>query len=222
RSGRARRLPDPRWRRRARPRARRARAAARPPTAPARAARRARWSPRPRGTRLARARASGPRPPGGRAGGACGRASRRAPPRRPRAAWAPHTCARRRAAARPGRPARARRAASRPAPRRGRRESSRRGASAADAPRIPPTGWGGFFHLAPCQAGPAGAMSRPMEVAPRQDQFDAMIQGLRDSADLLERLGRDVAVRRILVDVLGDLLNASMATVRFVASALLD
>ena len=48
-----------------------------------------------------------------------------------------------------------------------------------------------------------------------------MIQGLRDSADLLERLGRDVAVRRILVNVLGDLLDASMATVRFVASALL-
>src|SRR6266404_4969416 len=61
-----------------------------------------------------------------------------------------------------------------------------------------------------------------MDVVVRQDQFDAMIQGLRDSADLLERLGRDVAVRRILVDVLGDLLNASMATVRFVASALLD
>ena len=61
-----------------------------------------------------------------------------------------------------------------------------------------------------------------MEVAPRQDQFDAMIQGLRDSADLLERLGRDVPVRRILVEVLGDLLNASMATVRFVSSALLD
>ena len=58
------------------------------------------------------------------------------------------------------------------------------------------------------------------QVAPT-DQFDAMIQGLRDSADLLERLGRDLAVRRILVDVLGDLLNGSMATVRFVASALL-
>jgi hypothetical protein len=55
-----------------------------------------------------------------------------------------------------------------------------------------------------------------------QDQFDAMIQGLRDSADLLERLGRDLAVRRILVDVLGDMLNGAMATVRFVASALLD
>jgi len=53
------------------------------------------------------------------------------------------------------------------------------------------------------------------------DQFDAMVQGLRDSADLLERLGRDVAVRSILVDVLADLLNGSMATVRFVASALL-
>ena len=49
-----------------------------------------------------------------------------------------------------------------------------------------------------------------------------MIQGLRDSADLLERLGRDLAIRHILVDVLGDLLNASMATVRFVASALLE
>src|SRR5205085_5995708 len=60
-----------------------------------------------------------------------------------------------------------------------------------------------------------------MDVVVRQDQFDAMIQGLRDSADLLERLGRDLAVRRILVDVLADLLNASMATVRFVASALL-
>jgi hypothetical protein len=58
------------------------------------------------------------------------------------------------------------------------------------------------------------------QVAPT-DQFDAMIQGLRDSADLLERLGRDLAVRRILVDVLGDMLNGSMATVRFVASALL-
>jgi hypothetical protein len=56
----------------------------------------------------------------------------------------------------------------------------------------------------------------------RQDQFDSMIQSLRDSADLLERLGRDVAVRRILVDVLGDMMNASMATVRFVASALLE
>src|SRR5204862_206462 len=74
RSGRARRLPGPRWRRRAHPPARRARAAARPPTAPARAARRARWSPRPRGTRPARARASGPRPPGSRAGRASWRA----------------------------------------------------------------------------------------------------------------------------------------------------
>ena len=59
------------------------------------------------------------------------------------------------------------------------------------------------------------------QVAPTTDQFDAMIQGLRDSADLLERLGRDIAVRRILVDVLSDMLNGSMATVRFVASALL-
>jgi len=55
----------------------------------------------------------------------------------------------------------------------------------------------------------------------RQDQFDAMVQGLRDSADLLERLGRDLAVRRILTNVLGDLLDGTMATVRFVASALL-
>jgi hypothetical protein len=31
-----------------------------------------------------------------------------------------------------------------------------------------------------------------------------------------------MAMRRILVDLLGDLLNASMATVRFVASAILD
>ena len=65
-------------------------------------------------------------------------------------------------------------------------------------------------------------MSAPMDVVASQDQFDSMIQGLRDSADLLERLGRDVAVRRILVDVLGDMMNASMATVRFVASALLE
>jgi hypothetical protein len=64
-------------------------------------------------------------------------------------------------------------------------------------------------------------MCARMDLA-RQDQFDSMIQGLRDSADLLERLGRDLAVRRILVDVLGDLLNGSMATVRFVASALLE
>lgn len=64
-------------------------------------------------------------------------------------------------------------------------------------------------------------MSARMDLA-RQDQFDAMIQGLRDSADLLERLGRDVAVRRILVDVLGDMLDGVMATVRFVASALLE
>ena len=60
-----------------------------------------------------------------------------------------------------------------------------------------------------------------MDQLAHQDQFDAMIQGLRDSADLLERLGRDLAVRRILLDVLGDLLNGSMATVRFVAGALL-
>jgi hypothetical protein len=65
-------------------------------------------------------------------------------------------------------------------------------------------------------------MSARMDVVASQDQFDSMIQGLRDSADLLERLGRDVAVRRILVDVLGDMMNASMATVRFVASALLE
>jgi len=65
-------------------------------------------------------------------------------------------------------------------------------------------------------------MSRTMNEVASQDQFDAMIQGLRDSADLLERLGRDVAVRGILLDVLADLLNGSMATVRFVASALLD
>jgi len=44
-------------------------------------------------------------------------------------------------------------------------------------------------------------MSRTMNEVASQDQFDAMIQGLRDSADLL---------------------NGSMATVRFVASALLD
>ena len=61
-----------------------------------------------------------------------------------------------------------------------------------------------------------------MDVVAQQDQFDSLIQGLRDSADLLERLGHDVAVRRILVEVLGDCLNASMATVRFVASALLE
>lgn len=61
-----------------------------------------------------------------------------------------------------------------------------------------------------------------MDELARQDQFDAMVQSLRDSADLLERLGRDVAVRRILVDVLGDMLDGSMATVRFVASALLE
>jgi hypothetical protein len=65
-------------------------------------------------------------------------------------------------------------------------------------------------------------MSAAMDALGHQDQFDAMIQGLRDSADLLERLGRDLAIRRILVDVLGDLLNATMGTVRFVASALLD
>lgn len=61
-----------------------------------------------------------------------------------------------------------------------------------------------------------------MDQVDRQtDQFDAMVQGLRDSADLLERLGRDASLRRILVNVLGDLLDGSMATVRFVASALL-
>ena len=60
-----------------------------------------------------------------------------------------------------------------------------------------------------------------MDRLERQDQFDAMVQGLRDSADLLERLGRDLTLRRILVNVLGDLLDGSMATVRFVASALL-
>jgi len=64
-------------------------------------------------------------------------------------------------------------------------------------------------------------MSARMDLA-RQDQFDAMIQGLRDSADLLERLGRDMALRRILVDVLGDMVDGAMATVRFVASALLE
>jgi hypothetical protein len=64
-------------------------------------------------------------------------------------------------------------------------------------------------------------MSARMDLA-RQDQFDAMIQGLRDSADLLERLGSDMAVRRILVDVLGDMVDGAMATVRFVASALLE
>jgi hypothetical protein len=60
------------------------------------------------------------------------------------------------------------------------------------------------------------------EFARPQDQFDAMIQGLRDGADLLERLGRDLAVRSILVNVLSDLVDGTMATVRFVASALLD
>jgi hypothetical protein len=64
-------------------------------------------------------------------------------------------------------------------------------------------------------------MSAIVDRLERQDQFDAMVQGLRDSADLLERLGRDVAVRRILTNVLGDLLDGTMATVRFVASALL-
>jgi len=59
------------------------------------------------------------------------------------------------------------------------------------------------------------------QVDRQTDQFDAMVQGLRDSADLLERLGRDASLRRILVNVLGDLLDGSMATVRFVASALL-
>jgi hypothetical protein len=64
-------------------------------------------------------------------------------------------------------------------------------------------------------------MSPRMDLA-RQDQFDAMIQGLRDSADLLERLGSDLAIRRILVDVLGDMVDGATATVRFVASALLE
>lgn len=65
-------------------------------------------------------------------------------------------------------------------------------------------------------------MSATMNELAPQDQFDAMVQALRDSADLLERLGRDSALRSILVDVLGDLLEGSMATVRFVASALLE
>ena len=65
-------------------------------------------------------------------------------------------------------------------------------------------------------------MSAAMNELAPQDQFDAMVQALRDSADLLERLGRDSALRSILVDVLGDLLEGSMATVRFVASALLE
>src|SRR5262245_45927927 len=77
------------------------------------------------------------------------------------------------------------------------------------------------FPRPPCQPASTGAMSAAVDLA-RQDQFDAMIQGLRDSADLLERLGSDIAVRRILVDVLGDLLEATMGTVRFVASALLE
>ena len=64
-------------------------------------------------------------------------------------------------------------------------------------------------------------MTPAVDQLDRQDQFDAMVQGLRDSADLLERLGRDLTLRRILVNVLGDLLDGSMATVRFVASALL-
>lgn len=65
-------------------------------------------------------------------------------------------------------------------------------------------------------------MSPVVDQLDRQtDQFDAMVQGLRDSADLLERLGRDLSLRRILVNVLGDMLEGSMATVRFVASALL-
>src|SRR5207253_1690363 len=40
-------------------------------------------------------------------------------------------------------------------------------------------------------------MRRPHPGPPQSqtDQFDAMVQGLRDSADLLERLGRDVAVQ---------------------------
>ena len=61
-----------------------------------------------------------------------------------------------------------------------------------------------------------------MDEVAQQDQFDAMIQGLRDSADLLERLGHDPAVRSILMDVLADMLNGSMATVRFVAGALIS
>jgi hypothetical protein len=65
-------------------------------------------------------------------------------------------------------------------------------------------------------------MSAAMNELAPQDHFDAMVQALRDSADLLERLGRDSALRSILVDVLGDLLEGSMATVRFVASALLE
>jgi hypothetical protein len=64
-------------------------------------------------------------------------------------------------------------------------------------------------------------MSAAMDLA-RQDRFDALVQGLRDSADLLERLGNDVAVRGTLENVLGDLLDATMGTVRFVASAVLD
>jgi len=67
----------------------------------------------------------------------------------------------------------------------------------------------------------AARQPHPGPLWSQTDQFDAMVQGLRDSADLLERLGRDVALRSILVDVLADLLNGSMATVRFVASALL-
>src|SRR5947207_1091219 len=47
------------------------------------------------------------------------------------------------------------------------------------------------------------------------DQFDAMVQGLRDSADLLERLGRDVAVRSILVDVPGDPLKSTIIAEEF-------
>lgn len=61
-----------------------------------------------------------------------------------------------------------------------------------------------------------------MDDVARQDRFDALVQGLRDSADLLERLGHDVAVRRILMDVLGEHLDATMGTVRFVASAVLE
>jgi hypothetical protein len=86
---------------------------------------------------------------------------------------------------------------------------------------LKPTDGAEIFHLPSCNRRLRGAMSARMDLA-RQDQFDAMIQGLRDSADLLERLGHDMAVRRILVDVLGDMLDGVMATVRFVASALLE
>src|SRR5207302_763698 len=52
----------------------------------------------------------------------------------------------------------------------------------------------------------------PRPLQNQTDQFDSMVQGLRDSADLLERLGRDVAVRSILVDVPADLTGASVRT----------